>query len=117
MRQFLLTLVFAAALFAGGAPVAAAEPVGGLEALVDTLENDERRAVLLRDLLELGAQLSERIATMTDPREIAALLETEHRRILAALAVSLRATGKSSAAEERARATAEVIPLHDRRPT
>ena len=55
MRQFLLTLVFAAALFAGGAPAAAAEPVDGLEALVDTLENDERRAALLRDLKTLLA--------------------------------------------------------------
>ena len=48
-------------------------------------------AVLQRDLLELGAQLSERLATMDQPREIAALLETELRRILATLASSLRA--------------------------
>ena len=38
--------------------------------------------VLQRDLLELGAQLAERLASMSDPREIAALLETEHRREL-----------------------------------
>ena len=47
-------------------------------------------AVLQRDLLELGAQLSERLAAMDKPREIAALLETEHRRVLATLAASLR---------------------------
>ena len=52
--------------------------------------------VLQRDLLELGAQLADRIATMTEPREIAPLLEAEYRRVLATLAVSLSAT----AAEE-----------------
>ncbi len=58
--------------------------------------------VLQRDLLELGAQLSERIAVMDDPREIAELLVTEHRRILAALASSLRT---DAAAEEEPRPT------------
>ncbi len=47
--------------------------------------------LLQRDLLELGPQLADRIATMDDPREIVEVLETEHRRILAALAASLRA--------------------------
>jgi len=56
--------------------------------------------ILLRDLLDLGAQLAERLAAMSEPREISALLETEHRRVLAALASSLRA---DSAAEEEPR--------------
>ncbi len=46
--------------------------------------------VLQRDLLELGPQLAERLANMTDVREIAALLEGEHRRVLATLAAALR---------------------------
>ncbi len=62
--------------------------------------------VLQRDLLELGPQLAERLAAMDDPREIAALLETEHRRVLATLAVSLRAKAGSDRAEEEARASA-----------
>lgn len=57
-------------------------------------------AVLQRDLLDLGAQLAERLAAMSEPREIAALLETEHRRVLATLASSLRA---DAAAEEKPR--------------
>jgi hypothetical protein len=68
--------------------------------------------VLQRDLLELGPQLAERLASMTDAREIGALLEAEHRRVLAGLAASLRAT----AAEEEAKAhtTAEVVTLEPR---
>ncbi len=62
----------------------------------------EAGQVLQRDLLELGAQLSERLATMDQPREIAALLETELRRVLATLAASLRA---DAAAEEEPRPT------------
>ena len=68
--------------------------------------------VLQRDLLELGAQSADRIATMDDPREIAALLEAEHRRVLATLAASLRANVEAEA-EEKARDTGEVIPLPD----
>ena len=66
-------------------------------------------AVLQRDLLELGAQLAERLAAMDKPREITALLETEHRRVLATLAASLRA---DAVAELR---PAEA-PLPDPRP-
>ncbi len=51
----------------------------------------ETGMLLQRDLLELGAQLAERLSTMDEPREIASLLETEHRRVLATLATSLRA--------------------------
>ena len=65
-------------------------------------------AVLQRDLLELGAQLAERLAAMDKPREIAALLETEHRRVLATLATSLRAKAESRQAEEQARVAAQV---------
>jgi small conductance mechanosensitive channel len=54
MRQILVTLLIAAALFAGALP-AAAEPAGDLEALVETLEDDGRRAALLRDLKSLVA--------------------------------------------------------------
>ena len=48
-------------------------------------------AVLQRDLLEIPARLSEQIAAMDDPREMAALLNAEHRRVLATLAATLRA--------------------------
>ena len=65
-------------------------------------------AVLQRDLLELGAQLAERLAAMDKPREITALLETEHRRVLATLAASLRATSESRQAEDQARVAAQV---------
>ncbi len=46
--------------------------------------------VLQRDLLGLGPQLAERLAAMANPREIAELLETEYRKVLAALAATLR---------------------------
>ena len=46
-------------------------------------------ALLQRDLLELGAQLGERLSTMTEPHEIVALLEAEHRRILATMSAKL----------------------------
>ncbi len=58
--------------------------------------------VLQRDLLGLGPQLAERLAAMDEPREIAALMEAEYRKILAGLAASLRA---DSAAEEEPRPT------------
>ena len=60
--------------------------------------------ILQRDLLGLGPQLAERLAAMDDPREIAEVLETEYRRVLAALAASLRAT---AAAEGEPRAPGE----------
>ena len=66
-------------------------------------------AALQRDLLEIPARLSEQIAAMSDPREIAELLNTEHRRVLATLAASLRA---DAVAELR---PAEA-PLPDPRP-
>jgi len=53
---------------------------------------------LQRDLLELGPQLSERLATMTVPREIAALLETEFRQVMAKLAAALRTQGEADLA-------------------
>lgn len=65
-------------------------------------------ALLQRDLLDLGAQLGERLAAMDDPREIAALMEAEYRRVLAALAASLRET--AAAEELKAHPAAEVIP-------
>lgn len=68
-------------------------------------------AVLQRDLLGLGPQLAERIAAMSDPREIAALMEAAYRKVLATLAASLRT---KAAAEEEAHAAAEVVP-HDPR--
>ncbi len=67
-------------------------------------------AVLLRDLLEIPAQLSERLASMTQRREISALLETALRRVLATLAASLRAKAESKQAEEKARATGGPAP-------
>ncbi|MCZ6858927.1 MAG: hypothetical protein O7I42_01370 [Alphaproteobacteria bacterium] len=75
----------------------------------------EAGAVLQRDLLDLAGQLSEIIAPMTDATAIAALVESEHRRLLAAFAASLRA---DAAAEEAAKAaaTGEVIPIDERRP-
>lgn len=59
--------------------------------------------VLQRDMLELGPQLAERLAAMDNPREIAALLETELRRVLATMASSLRAKVESEQAEAKAR--------------
>ncbi len=64
--------------------------------------------VLQRDLLELGAQLAEQLAAMTDTRAISALMEKEHRRVLATLAASLRAKAESEHAEEKARGAAQV---------
>ena len=49
MRQFLFNFLIAATMFAAAVP-AAAEPAGTLETLVETLEDDGRRAALLRDL-------------------------------------------------------------------
>ena len=69
--------------------------------------------VLQRDLLEIPAQLAERLAAMDEPHAIAELLEGEFRRVLAALAASLRAD--AAAEEERkANATAEVVTLEPR---
>ena len=51
----------------------------------------EAGAVLQRDLLELEAQLAERLAGMSDPREIAALLEAEFRALLKRVAAALGA--------------------------
>ncbi len=51
--------------------------------------------VFQRDLLELGPQLAERVASMDKPREIAALLETELRRVLATWASSLRSDAEA----------------------
>ena len=65
-------------------------------------------AVFQRDLLEIGPQLAERLAAMSKPREIAALLETELRRVLATWASSLRAKAESRQAEEQARVAAQV---------
>ncbi len=65
-------------------------------------------ALLQRDLLNLAAQVAERVAAMTEKREIEALLVAEIRALLTTFAASLRATGASSEAEEKARATAEV---------
>lgn len=47
--------------------------------------------LLQRDLLELGTQIGERLSIMTEPQEIVALLESEHRRILAAMSAKLDA--------------------------
>ena len=54
MRQFLFNFLIAATMFAAAVP-AAAEPAGTLETLVETLEDDGRRAALLRDLKLLVA--------------------------------------------------------------
>ncbi len=68
-----------------------------------------------RDLLELGPQLAERLAAMTDPKKIAEVMQAEYRQVLATWASSLRA---DVAAEEVAKtaATGEVIPIDERRP-
>ncbi len=76
----------------------------------------EAGAILQRDLLEIPAQLSERLGAMTDSREISALLEAALRRVLATMATALRGKAESEQAKEKARATAEVIPLPDPRP-
>ena len=54
--------------------------------------------MLQGDLLELGQQLAERLVAMNDAREIAALIESEHRRVLAKLASALRDEGDAVAA-------------------
>ena len=58
----------------------------------------EAGQALQRDLLELGAQLGERLATMGDAREIGALIDAEHRRVLAKLAAALRTQGDADVA-------------------
>lgn len=79
----------------------------GLAAQRARIDLDEKRALLVpraeveaatyeagqmlqRDLLEFGPQLSDRLAAMASPREIAALMETELRRLLAKWASTLR---------------------------
>ncbi len=73
----------------------------------------EAGRTLQRDLLELAGQLAERIAAMDDSREIAALLESELRRVLATMAASLRA---KAAAEEEPRAPGQVTSLPESTP-
>ena len=68
---------------------------------------------LQRDLLELAGRLSEILTTMTDPKAIAALVESEHRNLLRAFAASLRA---KAAAEEEPRAAGQVTPLPESTP-
>ncbi len=68
----------------------------------------EAGTVLQRELLELGSLLSDRLSAMESPREIALLLESEHRRVLAGLAATLRASALSDQAQEKAIAFAEV---------
>ncbi len=75
----------------------------------------EAGMLLQRDLLELGPQLAERLASMDDPKAIAALIETELRRVLAALAASLRGNAEADEVAKTA-ATGEVIPIDERRP-
>lgn len=58
----------------------------------------EAGQALQRDLLDLGPQLAERLAVMSDPREIATLIENEHRRVLAKLATALRSEGERDVA-------------------
>ena len=58
----------------------------------------EAGQMLQRDLLELGPQLSERLAAMASPHDIAALMETEHRRLLAKWASTLRTQGDADVA-------------------
>ncbi len=71
--------------------------------------------LLQRDLLNMAGQVSERIATMADATEIAALIEAETRAVLATMASSLRAQVEDE--EAKANATAEVVSIDERRPT
>ena len=50
----------------------------------------EAGLLLQRNLLHLCSQVAERVASMSDARQITELLETEHRRVLGTLAASLR---------------------------
>ena len=60
----------------------------------------EAGLLLQRNLLHLCSQVAERLASMSDARQITELLEAEHRKVLAALASSLRV---DAAAEEEPR--------------
>lgn len=50
---------------------------------------------LQANLLTLSSSIAERLAAMEDPREIAALLDAEHRKVLEALANGLRLEEKT----------------------
>ena len=61
--------------------------------------------VLQNALLDLGSRVAESLSSMDAPGEIAALLETEHRRALHDFHAALSAMGKSLRAEETGRAS------------
>ncbi len=69
--------------------------------------------LLQRNLLHLCSQVAERVASMSDARQITELLEAEHRKVLAQLAAALRA---KAAAEEEPRAPGQVTPLPESTP-
>ena len=56
--------------------------------------------VLKNALLDLGFRVAEQLSNMEEPREIAGLLEAEHRRVLHEFYAALIAMGKKLRAEE-----------------
>ncbi len=67
----------------------------------------EAGLLLQRNLLHLCSQVAERVASMSDARQITELLEAEHRKVLAQLAAALRAKAGSLQAEDKARAATD----------
>ena len=65
--------------------------------------------MLQRNLLYLCSQVAERLASMSDARQITELLEAEHRKVLAQLAAALRADAD---AEEEAKARPAAAVQH-----
>ena len=63
----------------------------------------EAGLLLQRNLLHLCSQVAERLASMSDARQITELLEAEHRGVLAQLAAALRAKAGALQAEDKAR--------------
>ena len=63
----------------------------------------EAGLLLQRNLLHLCSQVAERVASMSDARQITELLEAEHRKVLAQVAAALRAKAGSLQAEDKAR--------------
>ncbi|MCH9000923.1 MAG: hypothetical protein IID48_22065 [Proteobacteria bacterium] len=63
----------------------------------------EAGLLLQRNLLHLCSQVAERLASMSDARQITELLEAEHRKVLAQVAAALRAKAGSLQAEDKAR--------------
>ena len=81
------------------AQVALDEQLGRLVPRIEVEDGAAEAAQAVQNgLLSLGRELAERLAAMTDPGEIAALIESEHRRVLSEMARILMREETSDAA-------------------